>query len=512
MSAIITDQFRILSADNFVSSVGSTTNSYYAFVGLTNSTDYKSDWEDLPRSPVDSFDNFNDIWDTIIALKKINAVDVRKVIRKNTWESGTTYDIYRQDISRLRRSISSDRTSLYESNYYVINSDFRVYMCLSNGSDPDNLDGKPSLDEPRFTDLEPRAAGVSGDGYIWKYMYTIKPNEIVKFDSVDYIVTPIDWENDPDNAAVRENANPEVSGQIKVAIITNRGNNLGAARVYENVKIVGDGSGASATIVVGTDGTVESIDVVDGGKGYTFGRVDIESAGINGDENPKFDVIIPPLQGHGFDVYRDLGAKNVLIYTRIENDNLNPDFVVGNKIARVGIIKNPQNLNSSSILTSDKASVSYALKLTGNLSSATYEPNSKIIQQVGTGQTAVGRVISFDKTTGVLKYWQDRSMVGFDTGTTNLTYEPEYGYVQYRFSSTGGLVVGETSSLSIQTTFTGVSTTINSKTYNLGQSFTQGISNPEVKKYSGEMIYIDNRPSITRSLNQKEDIKVILQF
>jgi hypothetical protein len=26
------------------------------------------------------------------------------------------------------------------------------------------------------------------------------------------------------------------------------------------------------------------------------------------------------------------------------------------------------------------------------------------------------------------------------------------------------------------------------------------------------MIYIDNRPSITRSSNQKEDIKVILQF
>jgi hypothetical protein len=49
-------------------------------------------------------------------------------------------------------------------------------------------------------------------------------------------------------------------------------------------------------------------------------------------------------------------------------------------------------------------------------------------------------------------------------------------------------------------------------TYNLGQYFTNGLSNPEVQKYSGDMIYIDNRPSITRSVNQKEDIKVILQF
>jgi len=53
---------------------------------------------------------------------------------------------------------------------------------------------------------------------------------------------------------------------------------------------------------------------------------------------------------------------------------------------------------------------------------------------------------------------------------------------------------------------------INSRTYYLGQSFTAGVANPEVKKYSGDIIYVDNRPSITRSTNQKEDIKVILQF
>ena len=53
---------------------------------------------------------------------------------------------------------------------------------------------------------------------------------------------------------------------------------------------------------------------------------------------------------------------------------------------------------------------------------------------------------------------------------------------------------------------------INNRTYYPGQSFNQGVSNPEVKKYSGNIIYVDNRPSITRSANQREDIKVILQF
>ena len=78
-------------------------------------------------------------------------------------------------------------------------------------------------------------------------------------------------------------------------------------------------------------------------------------------------------------------------------------------------------------------------------------------------------------------------------------------------------IIGVSAKLAIQTTFgsaanPGVSTVINSKTYNLGQSFIKGVAQPEVKKYSGEIIYVDNRPAITRSTNQKEDIKVILQF
>ena len=76
----------------------------------------------------------------------------------------------------------SNAVSLYDANYYVMNSDYRVYICLQNGSNPENPSGRASLDEPTFTDLEPKEAGTSGDGYIWKYLYTIAPGDIVKFD------------------------------------------------------------------------------------------------------------------------------------------------------------------------------------------------------------------------------------------------------------------------------------------------------------------------------------------
>ena len=49
------------------------------------------------------------------------------------------------------------------------------------------------LDEPTFTDLEPKVAGSSGDGYVWKYLYTIKPSDIVKFESTDFMPVPADW-------------------------------------------------------------------------------------------------------------------------------------------------------------------------------------------------------------------------------------------------------------------------------------------------------------------------------
>ena len=517
MSAIITDQLRILNAKSFVSVATSSSNSYYAFVGLPNATDYSSTWDVTPPAPKDNFDQENDYWDTMIALKKIGEDDVKQVVRKVTWQSGTTYDMYRHDISRTNTSKPSGATSLYSANYYVVNSDYRVYICLQNGTSPENPEGRPSLDEPTFVDLEPRSAGTSGDGYLWKYLYTIKPSDIIKFDSINFIPVPKNWETSSENASVRNNA--ATSGQLKIVTITNRGVGLGTAnRTYTRVPIKGDGSGAECTITVNNDSKVESVVVSKGGSGYTYGTVDLSSGNVpTGSTSPVFNVIIPPQGGHGADIYRELGAYNVIVYSRIENDLENPDFITGNQIARVGLVENPEAYNSSSLLTSDKASAVGAIKLTGiGYSSATFNADSRITQTIGVGSTAVGRVISYDQNTGVLKYWQDRSLAGFNTdGTANTN--PTYGFNLNRFSSTvstGGTttIVGTIDSLNIDTTFTGISTVINNRTYYLGQSFESGVSNPEVKKYSGNIIYVDNRPSITRSSNQKEDIKVILQF
>ena len=154
MAAIITDQLRILNAKNFVAGVKTSTNSYYTFVGLPNATQVQSDWDTTPPNPKDSFNQENEYWDTMIALKKISSSDVKQVVNKNTWTSGITYDMYRNDITASNPSKPSNATNLYDANYYVINVDYRVYICLQNGTDPDNPEGRASLDEPTFTDLK----------------------------------------------------------------------------------------------------------------------------------------------------------------------------------------------------------------------------------------------------------------------------------------------------------------------------------------------------------------------
>ena len=206
------------------------------------------------------------------------------------------------------------------------------------------------------------------------------------------------------------------------------------------------------------------------------------------------------------------------MYSRVESDNENPDFITGNQFARIGIVENPLSPAGGSVLTLDKASAVTALKLTGvGYSEATFVSDSFVTQTLDTNVVAAGRVVNYDQNTGVLKLWQDRTLAGFTTAGAGVA-NPTYGFELQEFtgspSSNGSLAITPSTGLplSIDSTFSDNKTTINNRTYYLGMDFTTGVASPEVRQHSGNIIYVDNRPSITRSSNQKEDIKVILQF
>jgi hypothetical protein len=523
MPAIISDQFRIMNAETFVKSlvsVGNTNNNYYVFIGQPNSSSPQAGgsetWSSNVPPPLDSFDEENSIKETIIAMRKVSGLDIRRVVRKINWEPGKIYEMYKHDYTVYNLSPVTNVASLYNSNYYVINDDLRVYICLQNGTNPENRRGRPSIDKPEFVDLEPRPAGTSGDGYVWKYLYTIKPAEIIKFDSIEYVPVPDNWGEEGESISIKNNA---IDGKIDAINILDRGTNYGPINdpVFTNIPILGDGTGGTATITIDSFGKVSDIFITDGGSGYTKGYINFTPGypGIptrlsNNGTIAQFEVIIPPKGGHGYDIYRELGANKVLIYSRFETNSSDPDIILGNDFARVGILKNPTVAGSNfEPLVKSQVSGLNSLKLTGSATTlTTYAVDSEIRQTIGTGITAIGYVASWDSITGVLKYYQP---VGLATVGVN------YNIVDFSPStlSGGSLTISGAvsgSNLSIDTGFSGVSTVINNRTYQLGSNFISGISSAEFNKKSGEIIYIDNRVPIPRSASQKEDIKIVLEF
>jgi hypothetical protein len=518
MSAIVTDQFRILNASNFIDSVGLSSNSYYIFVGLPNPAlsafGRSPTWDENTPTPVDNFSYNKHAGDVMMYGKKITSANIRRIIRRIDWVSGTRYEMYRDDYSILNPSPLTNASRLYDANYYVMNSDYRVYICIDNGSTGDNPNGNVSQDEPSFTDLEPSRAGDSGDGYFWKYLFTISPSDIIKFDSTEYITVPNNWQTSSDSqiTAVRENANSTVNeNQIKKVYIADGGNNY-ANGLGQEVNILGDGTGAKVRVDV-TGGEITDTVVTSGGKGYSYGIVDLGSLNSNAAGTyAKLVPIIPPSLGHGYDIYTELGTDKVLTYARF--DDSTKDFPVDTKFAQVGIVKNPTSIGSTQVYTQNTFSSVYALKFSSV--SGTPTVGEKITQSV-TGGVAKGYVSSYDSETKVLKYFVDRSLFlneTTDDQTDRIGVSTDAKLHNFA-SSSASLVIGADSGFSgtIDTNFTGINTNpTGTKIINLDITFTNGLASPEINRGSGEIIYLDNRPIINRNSRQKEDIKIILEF
>ena len=114
MAAIVTDQFRILNANNFVETVESSSNAYYVFLGLSNPAAVThggpvgfgrtTTWDtDIPN-PVDNIDNMNHIGDTMVFGKKVGSANIRRLVKKIEWTKGTRYEMYRHDLSLIHIS------------------------------------------------------------------------------------------------------------------------------------------------------------------------------------------------------------------------------------------------------------------------------------------------------------------------------------------------------------------------------------------------------------------------
>ena len=543
MPAIITDQYRILNAETFVDSfvgIGTTgKNNYYTFLGHpdpTNLTDQigygDASWGVEPPNPIDNFDQENRYYDSMLFLKQITSSDVRRVIPRINWQSGTIYEMYRNNYSATNRTSQTSNSSLYGSNYYIVTSEFKVYLCINNGSSPTTPNGTTSKVEPTHTSTTVPEQDTTGntDDYQWKYLYTIAPADIVKFVTSSYIPLPEKW-GDVTNATIKD---ASVEGKLESIIIKRAGTAEVAGGTSGEktitVPIIGDGSDGKAIVTV-NEGVVTRVKLADtNSKNYTYATVRFDSGSPldgqtltvgSGADEPQFEVVIPPKGGHGADIYRELGGFRVMVYSKFDNNiNDKADYIVGNDFSRVGIVKDPLEFGGTSVLNKRTATSLGALKLkvpSGSstvLSNVVYPKNTKITQYsndstIGIG-TAIGYVASWDSNTGVLRYYQP---VGFSTQSV-------YGYELRNFVGVVTAITGAThiipgqsvDNLEVDTTFSAESITVGQRSESLGHAFVNGVANSEVKKFSGEIIYIDNRAPVTRTASQKEEVKIVIEF
>ena len=490
MAAIVTNKFRIHNAEQFKESFSEASpNVYYMILGrpqaFATSTrgDSRTDNEGTDSAPITPVDDvtreFYD-FDDSLAAKKITTSDTAYVIPRRNWTTGTTYDYYRPDYgSRVTggtttQSANSGATTLYDSTFYVMSSAYRVYKCLDNNSNA------ASTVEPTGTST---SILTTGDGYKWKYMYTLSASEQANFLSTDFMAVTTD-------STVSAAA---VDGAVNICKIKTAGSS-GSNGTHTGVAIRGDGSSGVASVTV-SGGAVTAVAVTTPGTGYTFAYIrnaDIVSAGATSLTGAEIDVMVEPKGGHGFNAVTELGGFFVMLNTSFEGveSGSGSDVTAANDFRKVALIRDPFTGGSASSATTLRATK--AVRFASSPTPGTFSVDEEI-NQATTG--AVGKVVEWDSVNRILYYIQTRfNDEGVDSNG-NLT----------AFSA-GNVITGQGGSSPTGTPDTTDSSTVN------GTTFASGYSVSELDADDGDIIYIENRAPITRATDQTENIKLIVEF
>jgi len=247
---LVTTNFNVESAASFVSSFAN--NDYFVFAG--KHTPYPGSDTNL-TTPNNSVKSTNlDVYDNMIFAKRIATSDVVHVVNKYLWSSNTFYHKY-----------DHRDGGLYDKRFYTVidnSTEFNVYKCLFNASNTTvNVN---STVAPSTKTLDPI---VTGDGYIWKYMYSVTKTQYEKFATTNYIPVVA-------NTSVETNATP---GTIEVIDIVTRG------KGYDNY--IANGTFRTTDLSVGADTIYGAPDDAEAEDDYYRGgviKITTSSAGAAG--------------------------------------------------------------------------------------------------------------------------------------------------------------------------------------------------------------------------------------
>ena len=472
MAAIITTPFRVLNAENFKEDV--TGSSVYLTIGKSDVwSNATSDLTDTtPFVPGDHIDDTSESFQQLLGMKRVTSSDISHVIPRYNYDDGQTYVAW-----------DSNDSDIFDERFYVVTrSEFKVYKCIKAG--------------PSVTSVQPVHTGVEpvtlGDGYTWKYMYTITTADSEKFLTNSYMPvktlavspvladTSVDFPQQSSQILSASNANAAGIERIEV---TSAGTGYTGK---PTVTISGDGTGATVVAAQITmagnspNQTIASINITNKGTDYTI--ADIVISGGGGSGGAARAVISPPL-GHGVDPVKELGAFYIALNAQLDSAE-GGDLTVGNDFRQIGILKNPfkradnsGQANGAATTTVATASTLKGLKYLQMDSSADVTTYNVDCLLTGGTSTAKAYLAEIDTANKRLYYYQNRK-----TG--------------FKSFATGGEAINGTLPTG------GNSSTVTSNS----------LQNSEFVEGSGQLVFLENRAPISRTASQIEDIKCIIEF
>ncbi len=550
MPAIVTNKFRIHNAKQFVEAFDEVTftagdaitdasgylnTNMYLFIGKVTS------WADdtVPPTPTDSVSNtvYNH-WRDMIAAKKIGSTDVSHVAPRYNWTSGSNYFAY-----------THANNALFDQQYYVMTDDYNVYKCLAN-----NNAGGTSTTKPSGTGS---TIITTADSYKWKFMYQVSAARALKFVTPSYIPTQrVRKANDAianttDSSFqydVEIAANTSGNGAIEVAHVTAGGTGYtfetgtvqgGHTETTITAKIVGSGlatgaivdndiyftsdsgsgvTGKGATITGYVSGTqvvtwtpaLASANVPADGDGYSIGpkvaitgdghganvRATNTATGVIGDivvvsggnnygnavatisttsgSAGAITPIIGPRGGHGDDAIEELGGFFVMVNSRLEYGE-SGNFTTNNDFRKIGLLTQPLYANGDIATAS---TIDQCVTITVQSWNSTAFDEDELVTGATSGAT--GKVVDFKNNNTTLRLIDvttgTSSVAGFDTVAGSFRTNESISAPSGASSNTNGVVGGD------------------------------------LQKFSGDVIYIENRSPVTRADDQIEDVKLIIEF
>jgi hypothetical protein len=515
MATANTNDLRLHNTRNFIESLHGPNETYRGYVFLGRSTPWELDnetQEEVPPVPTSSVEEFYRTYQEMTSLKAIETDDVYYMIRRNLWISGTIYDIYRHDYTPSNVSYSGAK-NLWDSQFYVINQNNVVYVCLDNNGD------RESTVEPQNDTSDPF---YTSDGYLWLKLYTISVEDQYNHSTERYI--PITTES---VSSTTPGAVYTVKIEVAGSGFTSNPTGLANQVPFYYCKILGDGQGAVARVAVSNQKVTEIV-VVRAGSGYTYGVLDFTPFNVYtnlnnldqgtsaldplGDGTFRSKVIITPPGGWGytpdpllsdnensnlarFTLARQLGSTRVGVFSTL--NYVKSDFVNDASFRQIGILQDPKFTDLVED-NPDTATSCYAVKIVDDTPGTSYQVGETIRQVVEVLETgepdkyAIGQVIGWDSVTQVLRYIQVPQKHSDTDG------------VLYRFrgeAEIAGLSSGKIEKPDF--TFNSISSDV---------QFADGYANSEVVPYSGLITYVVNISPIKRQPTQSEKITLIISY